>query len=310
MWTGIARVFEGGEPSLAGLAARADRGQHLLRVDALDERVVDVQLDRQARELLQFLVGPEHQRIDAGDHARDRLVGDLGERLLAELEEDDIRTVAEHQELEVVVPHLREHLDRAMEVFAQIVVLPDAARLEHDLQVVELGQRRYAQLGDVADQRVHPRAPLGVQAIPVLVVVRGALLEDLEPTTDLAGVVDRIGGDVDAPVQHAELDAKRRGERKHARREGAERRVRNLGGEDVEGRHHLREMHRVVEPEALVVLRLELRVVRVHRFPVACARNALDLRGQREAAGLCLRVHGSPPADAVTIANRARQCSG
>ena len=68
-----------------------------------------------AGQLLQLVVGPVHEHVDARHHPRHGLVGDLRERLLAELEEHHVGAVAEHQELDVVVPHLREHLDAAVE---------------------------------------------------------------------------------------------------------------------------------------------------------------------------------------------------
>ena len=71
----------------ASLAERADRRQHLLRVGPVDEWRIDAQLDRQPRQPLEFVVRPEHQHVDTGHHARDHLIGDLRERLLAELKE-------------------------------------------------------------------------------------------------------------------------------------------------------------------------------------------------------------------------------
>ena len=54
---------------------------------ALDERAVDAGVDRQPREPPQLRVGPEQQHVDARDHLRDVLVGDVRQRALAEVGE-------------------------------------------------------------------------------------------------------------------------------------------------------------------------------------------------------------------------------
>ena len=51
------------------------------------EGLVHAELHGAAGEPPQFIVRAENLRIDAGHHARNGLVGDFRERLLAELEE-------------------------------------------------------------------------------------------------------------------------------------------------------------------------------------------------------------------------------
>ncbi len=70
-----------------------------------DERAVDPGVERQLREPAQLGVGAEQQHVDAGDHLRDVLVGDVGQLALAEVRERRVGAVAEQQELEVVLPH-------------------------------------------------------------------------------------------------------------------------------------------------------------------------------------------------------------
>ena len=62
-------------------------------------------VEREPREALELGVRLEQEHVDAGDHLRDVLVGDVGQRALAEAGERRVRAVAEQQELEVVLPH-------------------------------------------------------------------------------------------------------------------------------------------------------------------------------------------------------------
>ena len=55
---------------------------------------------------MQLVVWAEEQHVDSADHARDRLVIDLGEVLLAQGEELQVRRVAQVQELGVQGPDL------------------------------------------------------------------------------------------------------------------------------------------------------------------------------------------------------------
>ncbi len=71
----------------------------------------------------------------------------------------------------------------------------------------------------------------------------------------------------------------------HARVGGSQRAVGRLGRHHVEGRHRLRKMHRVVEPEALVVALAELGVIRVRRLRPFGSRHDLQRAGQRKFFG-------------------------
>ena len=117
----------------------------------------------------------------------------------------------------------------------------------------------------------------------MLVVVEGALLELLDPLADLGRIGDRHTADVDPPVDHPVLDAL--GGRQHvdAGVERAERHVSRLGGDHVEVMHRLGEVHRVVEPELLVILGHELGVVRIGGLRAFCAGHDLEVGGQGEA---------------------------
>ena len=119
---GIACLVQRVHPLLAGLAFRLHRIQRLRRLCAIHECAFDAEVDRELCQLLEFVVGAEHQYVDARYHSRDGLVRDFGERLLAELEEHQVGPVAEHQELEVVVPHHRVALDAAVPRLANVMV--------------------------------------------------------------------------------------------------------------------------------------------------------------------------------------------
>ncbi len=251
-------------------------------IGALDEFPVDAERDRRFRQRLQLVVGPEHQDVDARHHARHRLVGDLREGLLAELEEHQIGAIAQHQELEMVVPHLRIGFDGAVPGRADIMVLGDAMRRHHRLAFLQFAQRRHFDRLAIRDQLLDARLPFVEQLGPVLVIVPGALLEFREALLDLLRIGHGVRGDVDPPVQDAIFDAQHGGEREHPRRHRAERGVRNLGADPVEGGQRLRKMHRIVEPEALVVLGPEAGVVGIKFLPIRRASGVGDLRRQRE----------------------------
>ena len=54
----------------------------LLRRAAFDERRVHAGVDREPREAAQLGVRLEEEHVDAGDHLRDVLIGDVGEGVL------------------------------------------------------------------------------------------------------------------------------------------------------------------------------------------------------------------------------------
>ena len=301
----LASLLEGGQPGLAALAPVGERRQDRRRRASLGEQVIHLGLDGQPRaSVAELVVGPVHDHVDAGHHAGHRLVADLRERLLAELEEHHVGAVAEHQELGVVVPHLGEQVDAPVEVLPHVVVLRHAGRSGDDRRVVELRQFRHGDRRDLVDQALDAHLPALVQGVPVLVVVARPLAEDRRPAADLLRVGDRVGGDVDAPVDDAVLDAERGGEDEHPRGVGPDRAVRDLGRDGVEGRHRLGEVHGVVEPETLVVLRLEPGEIRVHGPPALGPGRVRDLRRKREPSRVRGAAGGRPPVASTVPVHR------
>ena len=128
------------EPGLARIADRIELGQHGVDVHPVLEVLVDSQFDRAAGEAFHFLVGAEDLGFHACDHAADRLVADLGEGLLAEIEEGHVRAVAEQQELEVVVPHPVVALDLLLVDLEQRVVAGDTLAGVRGLERFVVGQ--------------------------------------------------------------------------------------------------------------------------------------------------------------------------
>ena len=130
-----------------------------------------------------------------------------------------------------------------------------------------------------------------------------------QPLTLLRLVEHRVGRDVDPPVEDPVLDPHRGREREQARGIGPDRGVRDFRRDRVERRHRLGEVHGVVEPEPLVVLRLEPREVGIHRLPPLRAQNVGDLGRQRERPlTRCLGHHcSSAPSRAPAPAGRPRR---
>ena len=289
----ILHALELREPRTAGIALRELRVD-LLRRAALDERAGDPQLDREPREPAKLGVGPEERDVDPGDHLRDVLVGDVRQVRLAELGERHVRAVAEQEELEVVLPH------QIVEPQRLAVGVEDGAvaRLlvaERDVVGLVLVERRHVQLGELGDQRLHLRAPLAVQLVPVLVVVAGAALKVLGAGGHLRGVGDGVARDVDVAVDAAPVDPHGGRDGEDTVLPGAERLVGGVDADRVERRHRDREVHRVPEPEALFVLRaprlVEAGVVRVHVLPALAARRRLHLVRARERTDACWCRH-------------------
>ncbi len=258
-------------PGLAGLLERPqDRfGRH-----AVLEGRIHAELHGAAGETPQLLVRAEDLRLDARHHARDGLVGDLREGLLAEGEEGHVGAVTQQQELEVVMPHPEVALERLLVDVEELVVRGHAAPGVDVLERLELRQLGRGQRLRVADQREHLLAPLRVEAFPVLVVVEGPLLELFRPARDLVGVGDGVAADVDAPVDDPVIDPEGRRQAVDPRVGGAQRAIRGLRSHHVEGRHGLGEMHGVVEPEALVVRGAELDVVGISRLRALQSRES------------------------------------
>ena len=293
---GVARDRQFLEPLAPGIAARRERRHDRLRRASLLELRVDAELHRHVRQPAQFRVGTEDLRLDARHHARDGLVADLGEGLLAEGKEGHVRPVAEQQELEVVVPHAKVPLERLLVGLEELMVGGNAAPGVHVRERLEFRQLGLRQCLGGVDQRQHLLAPLGVQALPVAVVVEGALLEFPGAAGDLDRVRHGVAADVHPPVDDAVVDAERGRQAVHAGAGRAQGAVRRLGRDHVERGHRLREVHRVVEPEALIVRGAELHVIGVGGLGAFRAGHHLERARRRKGPRLCLRVDDDSPA--------------
>src|ERR1700722_9463325 len=97
------------------------------------------------------------------------------------------------------------------------MVLRDAPRLEYHFGVIELGQLGDLYAIDLGDELVEPLAPLGVELVPVLVVIAGALLKNRESSLGLLRIRYGVGRDVDAAVENAVVDTQCGRKCKHAR---------------------------------------------------------------------------------------------
>ena len=137
---GLTRLFQFFQPTLTGRAGLFHGLEYFVRVPVRGEFIIDVEFHRQFRQILQLIVGTEHGDVDARNHARHHLVGYLRKRLLAELEKYHIGAVAQHQEFEVVVPHLGIAFNGAVKGFAHVMVLGDADRFLDDLLVFKFRQ--------------------------------------------------------------------------------------------------------------------------------------------------------------------------
>ena len=110
---GVLRLLEVLQPPLSWLGAGQRCPQRLLAVGAFD-LCGEAELDRQPGETLELIVRPEGDEVEARDHLRDRLVGDVRERLAADLIEDEVGTVAEVDQLEVVVANAVQSLEQTV----------------------------------------------------------------------------------------------------------------------------------------------------------------------------------------------------
>src|SRR4029077_16706549 len=111
----------------------------------------------------------------------------------------------------------------------------------------------------------------------------------------LAGVEYRVARDVDVAVDASPVDPHRGRHGEHAVLPRAERLIRGVDADRIERRHRDREVHRVPEPEALLVLRtarlVEAAVVRIHVLPALAARRRLNLVRAWERTDACWCRH-------------------
>ena len=75
------------------------------------------------------------------------------------------------------------------------------------LQGLELGERKFAQGLGLANQRHHLVFPLRDQALPVGVVIEGALLKLLCATRNLGRIGYGVAANIDASVDDPVVDA-------------------------------------------------------------------------------------------------------
>ena len=213
-----------------------------------------------------------------------------------------------------MLPHQIAHPQAATVGVQQLVEGRVAVVAERDLIGLVLGQLRNVQLPELGDQRLHLGAPLSVQLVPVRVVVARSLLEEAGSLGDLLGIGDRVAGDVDVAVDRPVVDAHRRRHREHPVLPGADRLIRGVDADHVKGRHRQREVHRVPEPEPVLVrfaaALVEQRVVGVHLLPPLTPRRGLHRVGAWERAERGLRAaHLKPPSRPSALIRQARQAS-
>src|SRR6185312_4165590 len=122
--------------------------------------------------------------------------------------------------------------------------------------------------------------------------IESTLLKLLRAACDLCRIGHGVAADVHPSVDDAVIDSQSRRQAVHTRIGGAERTVSGLGGHHVESRHRLRKMHRVVEPETLVVPFAELRMVGVGGLRPFGPRHDLQRAGQGKPCGLLWCFHG------------------
>ena len=212
-------------------------------------------LDRQPREPAQLGVGPEQQHVDAGDHLRDVLVGDVGQALLAELGERQVRAVAEQQELEVVLPHQRRRSAacagrrRARRGTLGVLVAERSPRRARTRAASGTGRSLISR-----DQRLHLRRASPRRARPSSRSSGRRASGSSRPARRSSRVGDGVDRDVDVAVDDRGSRCPSRAACAKARFcQRAERLVGRVDRRHVERRHRHREVHRVPEPEAVLV---------------------------------------------------------
>ena len=190
--------------------------------------------------------------MEAAHHARDRLVGDVGERLLGEHEEGQVGGVADVEQLEVVLVGLVHGEDERGEVLDHPVAGRVADVVEHHRLVLQLGQGLEPDRLDLLQVGGDLVLPLGVDLVPVLVVVAAAAAEQLGPLGHALGR-GRHRGHVQVAVEDALVDPE--GGR-HGEDAGVERPQGlppALALDLVVGVEHARVVQPVLEPEPLLV---------------------------------------------------------
>jgi len=197
--------------------------------------------------------------------------------------------------IEVELPQLEGEVDQFVIAVLQVVDVAASGMPGDDFQRHHVGQWFIAQRFELGDHFLGLDDPLGLDRIPVGVVVPGALHEVLDATGDLGGVRYADRRQVEPSVDDANVDAHRR------RHDVVTTVVRTERGEgvldqaDVERRHDRRQVDRVAEPEHrfVVVLALlaEQQVVRVEVLPAL----GPGRRGDGKRAVETVLAHEVPP---------------
>ncbi|CAH0326244.1 hypothetical protein SRABI128_05218 [Microbacterium sp. Bi128] len=289
------RVLRGvvlGHPALPA-GGRSDGSQGGLDVVGAAEVGLDPKFHGELGELLELVIRAEELHVHALHHGGDGLVRDVGEHLLAEVEEVQVGDVAEVEELEVVLPVLVGQLDEPVvalqELLGAVLALAGEDVLHGD-QVREPGEGNGFHFVDGA---LDLDVPLLEELVPILEVVANALFEQGHAGGDLV-FRHRDGRHVEVAQVDAELDAVGVGDHEVPCVVLAQALDRELAADGLEGLEHGGPMLAVAEPELGVLLLLELvledQIVRVDLFP------ALGPGGDRELGGFGegLQGHGGP----------------
>ena len=285
-------LLERSEPAVSA-GRLADPVECLLRGDPVLDQPGQIELDGEAGELAELVVGAEEEDVDPDDHPGDRLVEDSRERALAEVTEGQVGRVPEVQHLEVVVRHLVHVLEQAAVGREQVEGGHEPTPLDHEPFVLDLGQAGDLDCDQPLNAILGLHDPLVVEAVPVLVVVAGPLHEVGHPLLDHLRIGDRVRADVEVAVYEPLVDAERRRDHPDPCRVLVEGDPPALGHDRVERVDRLGVVHAVEEPEFPVLelppLLAERVVVGVEAAPVLGAWWCLDLEGAREAPGF---THG------------------
>ena len=279
---GVLHFVPGGLPAGPGLAIGVQR-----HVVGVVERPGDAQVDGQAGQALELLVGPEQVDVHAGHHLGDAQVGDRRERLLAEPEEVQVGGVAEVEELEVVLPGQQDQVLEPVVLRLQLVAGAPADPVGDHRQVLHLRQSAEVQRLDLGDGVLDLHQPPVVQVVPVAEVEAGPLHELRHPGPDPLRI-DAHRRQVRVAVQHSEVHAVGGRDAVVAAVHLAQRRQRDLHEGRVPRGHGVAPVHRVPEPEAVLLVVAagvaEAHRIRVELLPALHPLGALDLEGAREPA--------------------------
>src|SRR6516162_10402040 len=110
----------------------------------------------------------------------------------------------------MVLPHAEVAFEGPLINVEEVMVGGNAPSGVNVSQGFELRELRLRQHLGLPDQVRHFVFPVSEQTLPVAVVVESPLLELLGATSDLGRVADGVTPDVNAPIDNAIVNAKRR----------------------------------------------------------------------------------------------------